>query len=147
MSCYVLPDEHINVLVNYFIGRNTYSGLWCQMDENYQYIRKENAQRLAQILYQANVESVNANYNENKPISYLGYEYLPQVRDVYTVPEIALALNSFDYQSCEVKDYYNTEAARIINAMRKDLLTQLIEEVDPDTWTINEIKTNGVVYI
>ena len=96
-----------------------------------------------------NTRSINSRYNEKTIIGDIGYEYLPQVRDCYSIAEIAQALNSYDYQSCETADYYDTQASHIINSMRKDLLRQLIDKDGDsiDTWCIDEVKTNGIQYM
>ena len=145
MSAWVLPDEHINVIVSYFTKRNTFDGLWLELEGQYQYLNKDTAPKLAQILYAENIRSINSRYNEETSNEYMGYEYIPQARDVYSVPEIAQALSSYDYQSCETEDYHESEAAKIINLMRKQLLNELVDaEEGIDTWRIDTVKTDGV---
>lgn len=149
MSAWIVPEAHINVIVNFFTKQSVYEGLYCKMDDDYVYINRDNAERLAEVLRLENIRSINSRYNEKTIIGDIGYEYLPQVRDCYSIAEIAQALNSYDYQSCETADYYDTQASHIINSMRKDLLRQLIDKDGDsiDTWCIDEVKTNGIQYM
>lgn len=145
MSAWICPDAHINVIVSYFVGQGIYEGLWFELDGNYQYLTKENAGIVAQKLHAENVRSVNARYREETSDEYTGWQYHPQVRELYSEADIAQALNSYDYQSCETDDYHETWAAKTVNLMRKDLLRQITDNVETDTWCIDEVRTDKVV--
>ena len=144
MSAWICPDSHINVIVSYFVGQSIYEGLWFELDGNYQYLTKENAEEVAKRLHAENVRSVNARYREETPDEYTGWKYYPQVRGLYSEADIAQAMNSYDYQSCETDDYHDTWAAKTINLMRKDLLRQMTDNVETDTWCIDEVRTDKV---
>lgn len=142
MSAWICPDEHINVIVSYFVKRVGYEGLWLELDDKFQYLDEYNAAKVAQILYAENVKSVNSRYNEDTSDEYMGWHYYQQARNKYSVAEIAQAINSYSYQSSETEGFYLSKAAQIIAAMQKELLREIIEKenVDIDTWRIEKVK-------
>lgn len=138
MSAYIVDEKHINTLVSYFTSNVTGQGLWCQIDGEYHYLTPETAPKLADQLYQANVDSVNARYNEQNDGV---FEYDPlnvvQNPESYNVGEIAKAIDGLEYQSCEFDGWHTSEAKSNLNSMRKHLLSNGIEYEEAETWEIS----------
>lgn len=138
MSAYIVDDKHINTLVRYFTSNIMGQGLWCKINDNYNYLTPELAPELAKQLYKANLDSVNERYNENNKEV---FEYDPlnivQNPESYNVGEIAKAIDGLEYQSCEASDWEASEAKSNLNAMRKHLLSNSIEYEEANTWEIN----------
>lgn len=146
MSAYIQSPDHFNVLVSYFIDPRPHTGLWLEIEGQYTYMDQNNAHIVAQILYSENVRSVNGRYNETTSDEDYMFNYLRHAKDVYTVGEIALALDGLEYQSCENDDYHTTKGWTIICAMRKELLKKLQGD-DLDTWSINQARPATSEYV
>lgn len=119
MSAFVVSDNHINTLVTFgklhrcrvYIGNpTTHLDFFDQPD------------LIARILYKANVDSVNYRYREHEPAASFKYK----TAGVYAKPiEIIKACDCFDYQACEVPDYDNTAAAKLIDSVRRAAIRAL----------------------
>lgn len=138
MSAYIVDEKHINTLVSYFTSNVIGSGLWCKINDNYNYLTPELAPELARQLHQANVDSVNKRYNEESKIE---FEYDPlnvvQSPRSYSTFAIAKAIDGLEYQSCEALDWEISEAKYNLNAMRKHLLASSVEYDEAETWEIS----------
>ena len=133
MSAYIMSEEQINEIVNYFVNATASTQLWVQVDGEYGYLIRDNAERVAQILYGENVRSVDARYNEANTLS---FTYKPTYRTV-SDKEVSQLIDSLEYQSCETDDYYSTQAYKMLCNMRKNLLQRIFaEEVEySSVWT------------
>jgi hypothetical protein len=141
MSAYIVSDNHINVLVSYFVGRNPHDGLWVEIYGTYQYMNRDNATEVARILYAQNVRSVDVRYGEENP-AYYSFRFISQAKDVYAVAEIAGLIDCLEYQSCETRDYYATDAYRILCVMRKELLNELQEALPARLWGLIDVRSS-----
>lgn len=135
MSAFIVNENHINVIVSYFVGSCYPYGLWAKINGEYQYLTRENAAGVAQTLYAQNVRSVDVRYSEENDSTH-AFQYVPAAKMRFSIAQIAGALDCLEYQSCETDDYYQTEAYTILTAMRKHLLKQLQEREHADTWEI-----------
>ena len=144
MSAYIVNDDHINVLVSYFVGRNPHDGLWLEVNGTYQHLSRDSAAEIARILFAQNVRSVDVRYNEENP-AYYTFKYIHQARDVYMASEIAGLIDCLEYQSCETNDYYASHAYHILCLMRKALLDELQEELPERMWGLNQVRTSRVL--
>jgi len=124
MSAYIMSEQDINELVNYFVNATASTQLWIPVRGQYNYLTRDNAQQVAQILYSENVRSVDARYNETNVTD---FNYKPSYNTV-SDKEVAKLIDSLEYQSCETDDYYTTEAYRMICNMRKNLLQRVFAE-------------------
>lgn len=149
MSAYIVSEDHINVIVSYFVDHRHGEGLWHKLNDRYDSLTMENAPAVAYELYRENVRSVNGRYNDTNSDEMYQFKYLPHVKDVYTEAEIAGALDGLEYQSCESDDYQTTEAYGLLNAMRKNLLSRIAsrELGDETVWSIDEVKPAEKVYL
>lgn len=127
MSAYIMSDQQINDIVNYFVNATASNQLWIKVDGDYCYLTRDNARIVASILYLENVRSVDARYNETNTAD---FAYKASYNTV-TDKEVSHLIDSLEYQSCETDDYYTTEAYKILCSMRKNLLQRIFaEEVD-----------------
>lgn len=142
MSAYLVSDNHMDVLVNYFIDNRTMHQLWTRLNGEYQYLTEDNAHILAHILYTENVRSVNNRYDEENSDEAYEFKRLKYVKQTYSVAEMAGALDCLEYQSCDREDYLDSEAWYNLCNMRKHLLKKIQEqELGENTvWEINDIK-------
>lgn len=139
MSAFIVSENHINVIVSYFVDSRPMYRLYAKINGAYQYLTHENAAKVAQTLYAENVRSVDVRYSEENDSRYT-FKYLPMARLHYSIADIAGALDCLEYQSCETDDYYRTEAYALITAMRKRLLKRLQDHEGCDTWEIVEVQ-------
>jgi hypothetical protein len=129
MSAYVVSDKHINTLVTF--GKlhrcRVYFGNPTKSLDFF-----DSADQIASILYKANVDSVNYRYNDSESAD--GFKY--RTEGVYATPvQIIKACDCFDYQSCEVPDYENTTAAKLIDSIRRSAIRAL-PGYDSASWGI-----------
>lgn len=142
MSAFIVSEDHINVIVSFFVTPVMDDRLWLKVNGNYGYMDGETVQAVAEILYNENVRSVNHRYNDSEGNESYEFEYVPRARQKYNVAEIAGALDCLEYQSCESDDYRQTQAFDIITMMRKHLLKMVQTEQlgDETVWEISERK-------
>jgi hypothetical protein len=142
MSAYIVTDDHINVVVSWFIDYRKDYQLWYEINGNYGYMGQAEAVDVAQVLYSENVKSVNSRYNEQSPDEQYQFTYLAHVKEAYGIGEIAGALDCLEYQSCETDGYHTSDAYKIITSMRKHLLKKVQERElgDNTTWEISKAK-------
>lgn len=146
MSAFIQSNEHIDVLVSYFTSSIQGRGLWTKIGDSYDYLKPENAYKVAEVLHLENLKSVNHRYNESTPMSY-EFTYYPDLDQAYSVAEIAKAIDGLEYQSCEHDDYDTSEGKAILGRMRKHLLTKTRGYEDANTWSIDEVKKPTAVRI
>src|ERR1051325_11534357 len=109
MSAFIVSDEHLNYLVSFGVRHRV---SWWNGKERPQI--QGNEQFVFNTLFRANVESVNARYDENLPPMPSKFAYRHNTTPIQTLK----ACDCFDYQACEVEDYDRTEAAAIVDAIR-----------------------------
>ena len=125
MSAYIMSDESINNIVNYFANAaREQDQAYVPMNGTYNYITHKTAEEVANILYTQNVRSVDSRYNEENQYSFTFKPSYKKISDKELVNE----LSSLEYQSCETDDYYTTEAYQIICRMREQLLQDMFAE-------------------
>lgn len=135
MSAYIMSEQDINDIVNYFVNATASDQLWLCIDGDYNYLTRDNAEHVADILYRENVRSVDARYNETNTVN---FTYKPTYNTV-SDKEVSQLIDSLEYQSCETSDYYETQAYKMLCNMRKNLLQRIFAE-EPDYTTM--IQTN-----
>ncbi len=136
MSAYTMHDDEINTIISYFIDPNhgRDSTPWLKIGDSYEYLNAENSAKVAKILMDENVRSVNTKYAEDTASNY-EFEYLPQARK-RPIGNIIGALECYEYQACETDDWHNTNAWEIICGLRKHLLKTIAEADGSYTWGI-----------
>jgi len=143
MSAYLVSDDHLNVLVSYFVRWLDSQKLWCKVNDEYIYLTRDNAAAVAYALHRENVRSVDNRYNEANGDERYQFRFIESAHQSYKIAEIAGAIDCLEYQSCERDDYYESEAYGILCSMRKQLLKFVAEEQlgDETTWEISKAKT------
>lgn len=127
MSAYIMSDQQISDIVNYFVNSTASDQLWLCINGDYKYLTRDNAEQVASILYLENKRSVDHRYNETNEFD---FTYKPSYKTV-SDKEVSQLIDSLEYQSCETNDYYSTQAYQMLCNMRKNLLQRIFaEEVD-----------------
>jgi hypothetical protein len=146
MSVYVVSNNHINVLVSWFITDSDIDKLWVRIGGQYTYLDRGNAPRVAYELHKQNVRCVNYHYNDNKSDEQYIFTEVENARQVYSLAEIAGAIDCLEYESNETDDYKQTEAYEIITSMRRKLLEEVQKRDlgDNVTWEIGKLKDTPV---
>jgi hypothetical protein len=109
MSAFLVTDEHLNYLISHASDQDV---RW--WDGKVHQTVKGNEQAVFNKLFRANVESINERYQENTPPMPSKFVWRGDTEPV----QVLKACNCFDYQACEVADYEQTEAARIVDCIR-----------------------------
>ena len=116
MSAYVVSDLHINTLVS-----------WAAKHEVVLYSPerisvKAEPERIAGLLYTANVESVNSRYSEDEISDDFRFERMRTLPEPLTIIKLCHCL---DYQSNEVSDYEKTIGAAILRTIENAAIRAL----------------------
>jgi tRNA-dihydrouridine synthase len=126
-------------------------GLWTELNDKYDYLTPETAEVVFWVLVNENTRSLQARYPQSPEMwanaKEYSFKYIQQVNSLYSVGEIAMALDGLEYQSCEGSKYHDSTAYKLLQDMRKHLLKQLEDYEVSDTWTIDEVKKSQVQYI
>lgn len=148
MSAYIVSDNHINVIVSWFVDYRKDYQLWYELNGQYGYMGETEAQAVAECLYNQNVRSVNDRYSEQTGNEGFRFNYIRNAKQAYSLAEIAGAIDGLEYQSCESDDYHTTDAYKLITSMRKDLLKKVQERDlgDNTTWSIDKLKNSVAKY-
>jgi hypothetical protein len=77
-------------------------------------IKPEDATKAGQTLVNANYRSVNARYGESRRPP--RYTYTGRGR-ILTLGELAQAIGSLDYQSCEYDEWYTSSARKLLDRL------------------------------
>jgi hypothetical protein len=112
MSAFIVSEKHIQAIVNYavFKIKDVYFANGGKLDLR----TPEDRNRLGQILWDANVESVNYRYTDNQP--YHKFEFRP-TSEIMSPVQMIKALRCLNYQSCEIDDWNNRTACRLIESL------------------------------
>lgn len=134
MSAFIVNEYHIARLVEYG-ERKGLRYYWKETSTP----MNGNGQTIFSKLVIANYASVNHRYEENTPPMPGKYEC--DFDCVLSPVQVIKACDCFDYQSCEVEEYKDTEAANIINAIRDRAISSLPGYEDAE-WEIKERPIN-----
>ncbi len=121
MSAYLVSDAHLNYLASYITKRDRMNGaahLFIsgksvtipQGDD-------DGAQKIVEVLIQENLRSLSARYPNDGDATAV----VPKFQRVITFDAVQVlkACDCFDYQACENDDYELSEAAGIVDAIRR----------------------------
>lgn len=123
MSAWICTDNHLNYLLSFMATREE-ADKWLNTRR---YSGKGQLDVLANKLRAANYASCNARYrDEYGEAPQTGFQFYPNPLEREYDPVTVLKLCAcFDYQACEVPDYEESEAAKIINAIRFEAIRAL----------------------
>lgn len=110
MSAFICDEYHISALAVYATRARQPNYLY----HNGECIYLDNDQQIAQVLYDQNLRSVNARYNEQTDAAFTFDRMAAYLIDRHTPVEMIKAAHCYDYQACETEDYRDTLAHAII---------------------------------
>jgi hypothetical protein len=134
MSAFILPDYHIDALVSWAAGRREVSYYW---DNQRWEINAVEARRVAEMLHDQNVASVNYRYGEMGGAAYV-HQWVQTAH--LKSADVLKACSSYDYQACETPDYEKSEAARAVNAIRAAAIRAVPGYEDSEAWVLEPQK-------
>jgi len=116
MSAWVCADAHFNFIVNF---ANTALPKWNKLPGGQSL---SDPQGLAELLFKANVRSVNYRYAHHEPQPEEGFVWKPaggqMPATLENLVKFLKALDCLEYQSCERNDWEESEAFKIIRELR-----------------------------
>ena len=130
MSCYIVSATHISAIVQFACRHNMKVG-WLGGSRGYAY-KPGMEQEAVDILYAANVKSVNQRYREKTPTD--GCVYNPGVSALEPI-EVIKAVHGLRYQCDEWSEFEGSDAARILRDIEQNAI-QLLPGYDVAEWEI-----------
>lgn len=142
MSCYVVDKKVIDLMVSWIMNHNIeYKA------ENYHYEGymgilfdvNEMSNAIGQSLLDANYDSVNYRYDEDKKAP--TYEYSPDAcldsvaNETYEA-DVYSAIQEYNYQACETENYFESELYHSLQDAKESMLVGLLRQQCPkaDGW-------------
>lgn len=125
MSCFVVPDFHIDALVSWAVANHASA-----------FIDGLNPRELAAELHLANCAAYRERYGENGGEEYR-YTFRPEVHAMPAV-QILKACDCFDYQSSSWSKYDGSPAQRAVQRIRDQAIT-LVPGYRAAAWTLEEV--------
>lgn len=142
MSCYVVKNKVIDLMVSWIMSR----GIQYKA-ENYHYEGfmgvlfdvNEMANAIGQSLLDANYDSVNYRYDENRKAP--NYKYsedacLDSVANGTYEADVYSAIQEYNYQACETDNYFESELYHSLQDAKESMLVLLLKQQCPkaDGW-------------
>ena len=91
-------------------------------------IRKEDANLVKSVLFNQNVRSLVARYNDDpKNYSIERFNYVEATRNEEHFKKVFGAIRCYEYQACETNDYYSTFARCLLQAIAKEAMSEFSE--------------------
>ena len=125
MSCFVVPDFHIDTLVSWAVANGAAA-----------FIDGLSPRELAAELHRANCAAYRERYGENGGESY-SFTMRPEVHAMPAV-QVLKACNCFDYQASDWTDYPGSVAQRAIERIREHAITY-VPGYRAAAWTLEEV--------
>ena len=141
MSCYVVDKKVIDLMVSWIFDHNDYKA------ENYSYNGyggilfdvNEMRNAIGQSLLDANYDSVNFRYDENRKAP--TYEYSADAlyescKNGTYLADVYSAIQEYNYQACETDNYFESDLYHTLQNIKEDMLVQLLKQKCPnaDGW-------------
>lgn len=141
MSCYVVDKKVIDLMVSWIFDHNNYKA------ENYSYNGyggilfnvKEMRNAIGQSLLDANYDSVNYRYDENRKAP--TYEYSEDAlkescKNGTYLADVYSAIQEYNYQACETENYFESELYHSLQDAKESMLVRLLKQKCPnaDGW-------------
>lgn len=142
MSAYIVHDDTIDLLASAAALYN----ITVDVDGGARRLNgRTDTRKIAAMLHEANVRSVNVKYNENT--SAADYAFTRVVAEAFTAVEVLAAVAGLRYQSCEYAGYFESDAARILDVIERQAIRNLPGFVDaPREWTREHGERNLEAY-
>lgn len=141
MSCYVVDKKVIDLMVSWIFDHIEYKA------ENYHYegymgiLLDVNEMRnaIGQSLLDANYDSVNCRYDENRKAP--TYEYSEDalqesLKNGTYQADVYSAIQEYNYQACETENYFESELYHSLQDAKESMLVGLLRQQCPkaDGW-------------
>lgn len=141
MSCYVVDKKVIDLMVSWIFNHNDYKA------ENYSYNGyggilfdvNEMRNAIGQSLLDANYDSVNCRYDENRKAP--TYEYSEDamkesLKNKTYEADVYSAIQEYNYQACEGDNYFESDLYHTLQNVKEGMLVGLLKRVCPnaDGW-------------
>ncbi len=148
MSADLVDPEHIHVLIHAGLPRLGHVLRWQTTDPSepttsngigqvpgyrYRELRPATADRVGQILTDANATSLNTLYQRDD--AYI-YSYTRPTHTTWSPIEILCALDGYAYQACETHGWTDSEAYAFCDALRHAIIRRLPDYDRAPTWMI-----------
>lgn len=133
MSAFICTPKHINTIVSYAAQKDVALYLTNASGQRYRVRAERDPELIAECLIKANYDSVNFRYSESQEVP-VG-EYFPVATAFVSAIQIVKLCDCLNYQCCEVDDWEETDAAKIIRTIRNDAIGR-IPGYDEAEWAI-----------
>lgn len=146
MSCYVVDKKVIDLMVSWIMNHNIkYKA------ENYHYDgymgilfdANEMRNAIGQSLLDANYDSVNCRYDENRKAP--TYEYSEDalqesLKNGTYQADVYSAIQEYNYQACETENYFESELYHSLQDAKESMLVGLLRQQCPNAqgWGFND---------
>ena len=125
MSCFVVPDFHIDALVSWAIANHASA-----------FIDGLTPRELAAELHRANCAAYRERYGESGGEEYR-YTFRPETHALPAV-QVLKACNCFDYQASDWSSYTGSVAQRAVERIREHAITY-VPGYRAAAWTLEEV--------
>lgn len=133
MSAFIVSPKHIDALLNFANRDSDHSRVTLTDGRVLRFNQIDDLNFAAELLTRQNYASVNYRYQGDTPVPAASFNFL---RQAFTPCEILLACDGYDYQACETEGYFESDAAKIVNGVRRCAIRALPEYQAADTWSI-----------
>lgn len=123
MSAFICTPKHINTIVSYAAHKQVALYLTNESGQRYRVRAERDPELIAECLTKANYDSVNFRYSENTEIPQ--GEYFPVATAFISPVAIIKLIDCLDYQSCEVSNWEDTDAAKILRTIKGTAIDNL----------------------
>lgn len=121
MSAYICDDAHISYIVQAGIKFQA----WVNLGPGFNYMTRENAQNVFEILKRENVRSVNHRYQEQTPATRDHVGRFVWRSQVFDPVQVMKAVNCLEYQSCEPETWEKSLALAVCRAIKEAAIRAL----------------------
>ena len=133
MSAFIVPDYHINALVSWAATRNGSNAVSYYWGNRRRYVR-DDAKRIASVLFAENVRSVNARYSEADPAHGFVFKQVPNMLNPI---DVIKGCHGYSYQACEADGWEESEAFAIINGIEQSAIRCLPGYDESRAWCVS----------
>jgi hypothetical protein len=131
MSCHIVSNNHISAIIRFACINNLKAGWTSNKGYAYEPGREQEA---CDLLYDANVRSVNARYKEDAPT--VGCIYNSHARGLLPI-EVIKAIQGLEYQCDEWEGFEDSKARYLLCDIAREAVSMLPGYEAARTWSID----------